>query len=57
MELTFTVASATNTNIFTIFAQDTQDVIDCINYLIKRGKNGAAESKKVKKKDDFWKYI
>jgi hypothetical protein len=58
MELTFTVASATNTNIFTVFAQDIQDVVDTVNFLIRRGKKGGAESKQVKKqKDDFWKYI
>lgn len=58
MELTFTTASALNTDIFTLFAQDIEDVIEAIDFLIKRGKKSGTESKKVKKqKDDFWKYI
>lgn len=58
MELTFTASSATNTDIFTLFAQDIEDVIEVINFLIDRGKKGGTDSKKVKKqKDDFWKYI
>lgn len=37
MDLTFTVAKGSSTNPFNVLDQDTNDVIEVINYLIKHG--------------------
>jgi hypothetical protein len=58
MELTFTIASATGADVFKVMEQDTADVIECANYLIKRGKKKQSGTPQpMKKKDDFWNYI
>lgn len=65
LELTFTVANATNADVFSVFEQDMSIVIDIINYLIERAENGTepapdpqqSTQKKTGNRDVFWDYV
>ena len=65
LELTFTVANATNADVFSVFEQDMSIVIDIINYLIERAERGTAPDpkpqqstqKKTSNRDVFWDYV
>lgn len=63
--MTFAVANATGSDVFSVFEQDIDLVIDVINYLIARGKKNTKKPHKSPsksygngkfKEDDFWKY-
>lgn len=63
--MTFAVANATGSDVFSVFEQDIDIVIDVINYLIARGKKNTKKPHKIPsngygngkfKEDDFWKY-
>ena len=63
-ELTFTVANATNADVFRVFEQDMSVVIDVINYLTMRAEDNDADdpapqqmNTETKKKDIFWDYV
>lgn len=63
--MTFAVANATGSDVFSVFEQDIDIVIDVINYLIARGKKNTKKPHKIPsksysngkfKEDEFWKY-
>lgn len=62
MQLTFTIANATNCDVFSVFEQEMDIVIDVVNYLTERADSEAQQSAPPKKpadhkRDDFWDYV
>lgn len=66
IELTFSVANATNCDVFRVFEQDMSVVIDVINYLVERAEGEqepmpeqrtAHDGAKTRVRDTFWDYV